>query len=85
MKASEFRKLIKEEVRKTLKEGVISKSVKPRLQGEVKVAVEALETRLIDLITLAGVTRNAKELAKDISNIIKAVKQDETGAEDDPF
>lgn len=91
MKKQELQNLIREEVRKTLNEvqshatGTLAKYIKPKPQGEIKVAVDALEERLINTLTTAGFTRNAKEFGKDISKLIKAVKQDETGAEDDPF
>lgn len=86
MKKIELQNLIREEVRKTLKEvqsyatGTLSKAVKPSPQGKVKVAVDALEERLINTLTTAGFTRNAKEFGKDISNIINAVKQDKAGS-----
>lgn len=86
MKTIELRKLIREEVRKTLAEvesratGTLVNYVKPKPEGEVKAAINALEERLILTLTAAGFVRNAKEFGKDISKLIIAVQEDESGA-----
>ncbi len=85
MNKQELRKLIREEVRKTLNEGALLKAIKPGLQGEVKVAVQALEMMLANQLTPAGLARNARELAELVIDIIDAAKNDETGSYDDPF
>lgn len=75
MKTSEFRKLIREEVRKTLSDGAILTAIRPRLEGDVKVAVQNLEKELAS----AGVNLNkyADVLADCIIDIIDAAKQEE--------
>ena len=76
MKTSEFKKLIREEVKKALNEGALVSAIKPGVQGEVKVAVEELEKALITSLTYAGLSRNAKHLAKLVKNIIDAAKNE---------
>lgn len=77
MKNTEFKKLIREEVKKALNEGALVNAIKPGLQGEVKVAVEELEKALIDGYTYAGLSRNAKHLAKLVKDIIIAAKNEQ--------
>jgi len=60
-----------------MNEGAILKAINPGLQGEVKVAVQALETMLIGQLTAAGVNRNVRELAELIIDIIDAAKDEE--------
>ena len=67
----------------SLKEGAILSAIKPGLQGEVKVAVEALETMLANQLTTAGLKRNASELADLIIDIIDAAKQEQNDEVDD--
>ena len=73
MKVSEFRKLIREEVRKTLNEGAILKAITPPLEGELKVAVEALEK----LLQSTGAKLDYKAIANCVIDIIDAAKQEE--------
>jgi len=89
MKTTEFRKLISEEVRKTLNEGTLTSAVKSLsiydlsgkkiesggLKGELKVAVEALEKLLIDKFSLDGLNRNANKLAHCVIDIIEAARK----------
>ena len=77
MNKLDLQKIIREEVKKALKEGAILSAIKPGLQGEVKVAVEALETMLANQLTTAGLARNASELADLVIDIIDAAKQEE--------
>ena len=77
MKKLELQKLIREEVKKSLKEGVLLKAINPSLQGEVKVAVEALEKLLANQLTMAGLARNAKEIASCVIDIIDAAKNEQ--------
>jgi hypothetical protein len=85
MKTTELRKIIREEVKKALNEGALLSAITPGLQGEVKVAVQALETMLANQLTPAVLARNARELAELVIDIIDAAKNDETGSYDDPF
>jgi len=92
MKLTEFRKLIREEVKKTLKErqertltsavNILSiydldgKLIKNGgLQGQLKVAVEALEKVLIDQLSSAGLNRNVNTLAHRVVDIIDAARK----------
>lgn len=89
MKATEFKKIIREEVKKALNEGALTSAVnslsiydldgKPikngGLQGELKVAVEALEKVLISQLSLAGLNRNVNTLAHRVVNIIDAARK----------
>ena len=83
MNKLDLQKIIREEVKKALKEGAILSAIKPGLQGEVKVAVEALETMLANQLTTAGLKRNASELADLIIDIIDAAKQEQNDEVDD--
>ena len=58
-------------------EGALLSAIKPGLQGEVKVAVEALETMLIDQLSSAGLARNARKLAELVIDIIDAAKDEQ--------
>ncbi len=77
MKTTELRKIIREEVKKALNEGALLSAITPGLQGEVKVAVQALETMLAKQFTTAGLERNARELAELIVDIIDAAKDEQ--------
>ena len=76
MKVSEFRKLIREEVRKTLNEGAILKAITPALEGEVKAAVQALEKELQSTGAILDY-KHADRLADCIIDIIDAAKAEE--------
>ena len=76
MKTSEFRKLIREEVRKTLNEGAILKAITPALEGEVKAAVQALEKELQSTGAILDY-KHADRLADCIIDIIDAAKAEE--------
>ena len=78
MKKLDLQKIIREEVKKALNEGALLSAIKPGLQGEVKVAVQALETMLADQLTAAGLARNASELADLVIDIIDAAKQEQS-------
>ena len=67
----------------SLTEGALLSAIKPGLRGEVKVAVKALETMLIDQLTTAGLTRNARVLAELVIDIIDAAKQEQNDEVDD--
>lgn len=75
MKMSEFRKLIREEVRKSLNEGAILKAITPRLEGELKTAVATLEKEL--QATGVDLDKYADILADCIIDIIDAAKAEE--------
>ena len=77
MKKLDLQKIIREEVKKALNEGALLSAIKPGLQGEVKVAVQALETMLADQLTAAGLARNASELADLVIDIIDAAKDEQ--------
>ena len=77
MKKLELQKIIREEVKKALNEGALLSAIKPGLQGEVKVAVEALEKLLANQLTTAGLGRNAKEIASCVIDIIDAAKDEQ--------
>lgn len=76
MKATELRKLIREEVRKTLNEGAILKAITPALEGELKVAVEALEKLLQSTGAILDY-KHADAIADCVIDIIDAAKQEE--------
>lgn len=76
MNTSEFRKLIREEVRKTLNEGAILKAITPALEGEVKEAVAALEKELQSTGAILDY-KHADRLAYCIIDIIDAAKEEE--------
>jgi uncharacterized FlaG/YvyC family protein len=76
MKATEFRKLIREEVRKTLNEGAILKAITPALEGELKVAVGALEKLLQSTGAILDY-KHADAIADCVIDIIDAAKQEE--------
>ena len=65
-----------QEVRKTLSEGAITKAIRPSLEGEVKVAVEALENLLKSTGAIIDY-KHADELADCIIDIIDAAKAEE--------
>jgi hypothetical protein len=73
------------QAKQNITEGALLKAIKPGLEGEVKAAVQALETMLASQLTPAGLARNARELAELVIDIIDAAKNDETGSYDDPF
>ena len=77
MKKLDLQKIIREEVKKALTEGALLSAIKPSLQGEVKVAVQALETMLIDQLSAAGLKRNAEKLAYCVIDIIDAAKDEQ--------
>ena len=77
MKKLDLQKIIREEVKKALNEGALLSAIKPGLQGEVKVAVQALETMLADQLTTAGLACNASELADLVIDIIDAAKDEQ--------
>ena len=77
MNKLDLQKLIREEVKKALNEGALLSAIKPGLQGEVKVAVEALEKLLANQLTTAGLARNAKEIASCVIDIIDAAKDEQ--------
>lgn len=76
MKKSELQRIIREEVRKTLKEGAILKAIKPGLGGELKVAVSALEKLLQSTGAILDYA-HADKLAYCIIDIIDAAKEEE--------
>ena len=76
MKTSEFRKLIREEVRKSLNEGAILKAITPRLEGELKDAVGRLEKELQATGAILDY-RYADILADCIIDIIDAAKAEQ--------
>ena len=73
MKKSELQQIIREEISKTLREGAILKAITPALEGEVKVAVEALEK----LLQSTGAKLDYKAIADCVIDIIDAAKQEE--------
>jgi len=76
MKITEFKKLIREEVRKTLNEVGIPMAKSLGLQGEVKEAVEALEAYLISKKAIPN-PEVARKLAELIIDIIDAAKDEQ--------
>ena len=75
MKTQELRKIIREEVRKTLSEGAILNAIKPSLEGDLKGAVQNLEKELAS----AGVNLNkyASVLADCVLDIIDLAKEEQ--------
>ena len=75
MKTQELRKIIREEVRKTLSEGAILNAIKPSLEGDLKGAVQNLEKEL----AAAGVNLNkyASVLADCVLDIIDLAKEEQ--------
>jgi hypothetical protein len=75
MKTQELRKIIREEVRKTLSEGAILNAIKPSLEGDLKGAVQNLEKELAS----AGVNLNkyAGVLADCVLDIIDLAKEEQ--------
>jgi hypothetical protein len=70
-----LKNLIREEVKKPLTEGTILNAITPRLEGEVKVAVKALEDELQSMgITLDN--EQADKLAYRVIDIIDAAKDE---------
>lgn len=74
MKATELRKVIREEIAKVLKEsqiqeGMINQAIRPALSGDLKAAVEELEKSL----TKAGLTLT-KPVADELAYIIIDIK-----------
>ena len=76
MKKSELRQIIREEISKTLNEGAILKAITPALEGEVKVAVEALEKLLQSTGAILD-NEHADKIADCVIDIINAAKQEE--------
>ena len=76
MKKSELQQIIREEVRKTLNEGAILKAITPALEGELKVAVEALEKLLQSTGAILDY-KHADAIADCVIDIIDAAKQEE--------
>lgn len=75
MKTQELRKIIREEVRKTLSEGAILNAIRPSLEGDLKGAVQNLEKELAS----AGVNLNkyASVLADCVLDIIDLAKEEQ--------
>ena len=69
-------KTVKEEIRKPLNEGAILKSITPPLEGELKVAVGALEKLLQSTGAILDY-KHANKLAYCIIDIIDAAKAEE--------
>jgi hypothetical protein len=65
------------QAKQNITEGALLKAIKPGLQGEVKVAVQALEMMLANQLTPAGLARNARELAELVIDIIDAAKDEQ--------
>lgn len=76
MKTSELRSLIREEIKKTLNEGAILNAIKPGLEGNLKVAVAALEKLLQSTGAILDY-KHADKLAYCIIDIIDAAKEEE--------
>jgi hypothetical protein len=76
MKTTELRKIIREEVKKTLNEGAITIAMGLGLQGEVKTTVQALETYLKSIDVILDY-KNARILAELIIDIIDAAKDEQ--------
>lgn len=76
MKATELRKIIREEVKKTINEGAITIAMGLGLQGEVKTTVQALETYLKSIDVILDY-KNARILAELIIDIIDAAKDEQ--------
>ena len=75
MKLSQLRQIIREEAKKALSEGAITNAIKPSLEGDVKVAVQALEKLLLSTGAVLN-NKNANKLADCIIDIIDAAKQE---------
>ena len=75
MNSKQLKQIIREEVSKALHEGAILKAITPRLEGEVKAAVAALEKELQSIgVNLDN--KSADRLAYCIIDIIDAAKQE---------
>ena len=75
MNSKQLKQIIREEISKALHEGAILNAITPRLEGEVKAAVAALEKEL----QLTGAIldyKHADRLAYCIIDIIDAAKQE---------
>ena len=72
MKQLELRQLIREEIKKVADEGAILNAIKPDLQGEVKTAVQKLESYLETL----GAKLDYKKLAYIVQDVIDAAMTD---------
>ena len=72
MKTTEFKKIIREEVKKALNEGALLSAIKPGLQGEVKTTVQALETYLKG----TGAKLDYEKLAYIVQDVIDAAMTD---------
>jgi hypothetical protein len=72
MKTTEFKKIIREEVKKALNEVGIPMAKSLGLRGEVKVAVQALETYLISNFTYTDSTEAIPnpEVARDLAELV---------------
>jgi len=77
MKLAEFKKIIREEVKKTLNEGAITIAMGLGLKGEVKTSVQALENYLKSIDAILDY-KNARILAELIIDIIDAAKQEQS-------
>ena len=75
MKLHQLRQLIREEAKRVLNEGAITNAIKPSLEGDVKVAVQALEKLLPSTGAVLN-NQNANKLADCIIDIIDAAKQE---------
>jgi|688.fasta_scaffold1638895_2 hypothetical protein len=76
MKNLELQKIIREEVKKALKEGALLNAITPGLQGEVKIAVQSLETYLNKTNAILDYN-HARNLAELVIDIIDAAKDEE--------
>ena len=75
MNSNRLKQIIREEVSKALHEGAILNAITPRLEGEVKAAVNALEKELHSIgVNLDN--KSADRLADCIIDIIDAAKQE---------
>lgn len=82
MTKQELRSLIKEEIKKTLNEGAVTKAIKPELQGNLKIAVLALEKLLQSTGAILDYN-HADKIAYCIIDIIDAAKEEERNDYDD--
>ena len=82
MKKLELQKLIREEVKKALNEVGIPMAKSLDLRGEVKEAVEALESYLISKKAIPN-SEVARKLAEFVMDIIDAAKQEQNDEVDD--
>ena len=76
MNSIKLKQIIREEVSKALHEGAILNAITPRLEGEVKAAVAALEKELQSMFGVRLDNKSADRLAYCIIDIIDAAKQE---------